>query len=349
MTITLATVARKAGVSTMAASYALRQGGRGSGVSEATRARIIAVAKELDYHPNPYAASLRTRRTQTLGLCIPGNTQAYFGHSFNVEWFGALVEHISRIGYQILVIRDNWSTPPNPRLMDGCIFLEFISPVHVTEVEQLAARIPVLAPAPSVKNVIQLQGNPDNAYRTGALMAADYLYDLGHRHMAIVEIQESHRVSPDRTVMFEQAARNRGIDVSLHLFGNRYQERIYPSIPQILDLAPFPTAIVALDDDYARVLIDHLALRGLRVPRDVSVFSGHTLPDGFQSVPALTGITFGMKEVYRSMVDCFVDIVEGRSTATAITPPPRQVQLVERESCAPVWTRRTSAGSALPD
>jgi DNA-binding LacI/PurR family transcriptional regulator len=334
-TVTLATVARKAGVSTMAASYALRQGERGGGVSAATRTRILAVAKELGYHPNPYAASLRTRRTQTLGLCLPGDTQAYFGQSFNVEWFGALIEHISRIGYQILVLRDNWTTPPNPRLMDGCIFLESIPPAHVNEVERLAARIPVLTPAQPVKNVIQLQANTDNAYPAGALMAADYLYDLGHRHMAIVEIQESHRIDHARTALFEQTARQRGIDVSLHPFSDRYQERLYPSIPQILDLAPLPTALVALDDDYARVLIDHLALKGLRVPRDVSVFSGHTLPDGFQSVPALTGITFGMKDIYRAMVDRFVDIVEGRSTATAITLPPRHVQLVERESCRP--------------
>jgi DNA-binding LacI/PurR family transcriptional regulator len=90
---------------------------------------------------------------------------------------------------------------------------------------------------------------------------------------------------------------------------------------------------VALDDDHARVLIDHLTLTGQRVPRHVSVFSGDSTPGGFQSVPPLTGIQYGRDAAHRLLVEQFIEIVEARSSADKIVLPPPAVQLVEGQSC----------------
>lgn len=63
--VTLRDVARAAGVSINTASRALN--GKPD-VSEATRARVQAVAAQLDYRPNQVARGLRQQKTATLGV-----------------------------------------------------------------------------------------------------------------------------------------------------------------------------------------------------------------------------------------------------------------------------------------
>jgi DNA-binding LacI/PurR family transcriptional regulator len=333
MAITLADVARKACVSTAAVSNALRKNARSAGVRESTHARILAAAKDLRYQPNPFAASLRTRRTRTLGLFLPEDIQAFFHHPNNAGRFGAMLGHIGRMGYRITLLCNDWKVPPDARLMDGCLFLGWIPSVHVPDVERLAAQIPVLSASRPVKNAIELREESSACLTLGARLAADYLYARGHRHIVLVNVRHPKKTDSLRLAVFETEARKRRLAVRLPLFADRWEERRYPTIPEILALSPAPTAVLALDDDYARVLIDHLAQKGKRVPRDLSVFSGNTYPDGFQSVPPLTGIAFARAAQQKTMIESFLDIVEGRSTADVIRLPPPQVQLIERQSC----------------
>ena len=70
-----ADVARRAGVSPAVVSYVLN----GSHpVSEATRLRVEAAIRELDYRPNALARSLAMSRSHTLGLLIPDSSNPYF-------------------------------------------------------------------------------------------------------------------------------------------------------------------------------------------------------------------------------------------------------------------------------
>src|SRR6266852_4362683 len=47
-------------------------------VSEPLRRRVQAAIRELDYHPNHVARSLRTSKTRTLGIIVPDMTIPYF-------------------------------------------------------------------------------------------------------------------------------------------------------------------------------------------------------------------------------------------------------------------------------
>jgi transcriptional regulator with XRE-family HTH domain len=67
MTVTIADVAAKAGVSTATVSRVLSGLGR---ASTATQARVLEAARDLGYRPSEVARSLQRRSTQTLGLII---------------------------------------------------------------------------------------------------------------------------------------------------------------------------------------------------------------------------------------------------------------------------------------
>lgn len=65
--VTMADVARRAGVSPTTASFAL-SGRTDMRISAASRERVLEAARELGYRPNVTARSLRTKSTQTIGF-----------------------------------------------------------------------------------------------------------------------------------------------------------------------------------------------------------------------------------------------------------------------------------------
>lgn len=73
--ITMADVAREAGVSLMTVSRALNDK---DGVSEVTRTRIQEVIDRMGYRPSSIARGLVTKRTGTIGLVVPDNSNPYF-------------------------------------------------------------------------------------------------------------------------------------------------------------------------------------------------------------------------------------------------------------------------------
>ena len=74
--VTRATVARHANVSTAVVSYVLNDGPRP--VAASTRERVLKAVQELGYRPNAIARALKLRRTKTVGLIVPDNSNPYF-------------------------------------------------------------------------------------------------------------------------------------------------------------------------------------------------------------------------------------------------------------------------------
>lgn len=72
--MTLASIAKKAGVSISAVSKALKGS---SEIKEETRMRILSIAEELRYLPNFSARSLRLGKSQLIGIIIPNNAYSY--------------------------------------------------------------------------------------------------------------------------------------------------------------------------------------------------------------------------------------------------------------------------------
>lgn len=330
---TLSDVASRSGVSKGAVSSVLRNRPGSDGVSAETRQRILSVVQELGYRPHPLAASLRTRRTQTIGVVIDDPT-SYFRHPNNALIFGGILSQAAAMGYRVTQMDLGGKTQPDGRLMDGCAILKWVPAVHTAEVERLAAEIPVLSIYTHVKGAMRLVGDDGASLTKGLREAAGYLLDLGHRRIAVVDVRQPYSTGTLRTDAFCGVARERGIDVDLVCFSDRWQDRTYPTAAEIASLNPLPTAAMALDDDYARVLIGHLARRGLRVPEDLSVYSGHTQRDAFQSVPPLTGLAIDAVGQTRELMRRFIEVISTGERVEEIRLPPLAVELVERQSCA---------------
>ncbi|MCQ9331797.1 LacI family DNA-binding transcriptional regulator [Corynebacterium phoceense] len=92
---TLKSVAQRAGVSVSTASRALSGN---TSISAATRANVVAAAKELGYRLNTQARALRRSRTDAIGLIIPSLVTPFFA-----EMAAAVEEEALHQGFATII------------------------------------------------------------------------------------------------------------------------------------------------------------------------------------------------------------------------------------------------------
>jgi DNA-binding LacI/PurR family transcriptional regulator len=107
---TVVDVARRAGVGRSTVSNVLRGTGR---VSEATRERVLAAARELDYVPNAAARRLRGAATGTIGVHLPENPSV---SAYYMEFLFGVLDHAVRHDRDVTVL-----TGTRPPRVDGLI------------------------------------------------------------------------------------------------------------------------------------------------------------------------------------------------------------------------------------
>src|SRR5919202_902079 len=88
MAKTLEEIAKLAGVSRSTVSRVINND---PNVNEKTRERVLAVAQQLNYHPNQAARGLAAGRTRILGLVIPMRVSALFSDPY----FPILIQGVS--------------------------------------------------------------------------------------------------------------------------------------------------------------------------------------------------------------------------------------------------------------
>lgn len=327
-------VAERAGVSRAAASSVLGAKPSNIGVSAATRERVLRAASELGYRQNPLAASFRTGKTWSIGVCLDA-AEAYISHPEGALNFWHISRAAADRGYLVSLIGLRPDLRMDPRLIDGCIVVGSVRPELQQEMTRFAERIPVLSTDVPIPGAIEVKA--DMSWRAERRLAADYLYDLGHRSIAVSYIGRAG-IEADVSAIFREVAERRGVAVHVHGLGEKTLTRRYRSLEALQSMEPFPTAFFAIDDQYARVLISRLGRRRLHVPEDVSVFSGSTHPGDQPMSPGLTGLNLHSGESLEQMVNMFIDIIEGRAPQRQIQLPAVKVDLIERESCAPPRT-----------
>ena len=327
----LVDVAQRAGVSVAAASSVLGAAPSTIGVSARTRERILRAAADLKYRRNPLAASFRTGRTYDIGVCIT-DARTYLTHMEGSHRFWAICSAAARMGYRVSLVGIEAGQHMDSRLMDGCIVMGNLDASLIKAMTELAAAVPVLTVNIPIPGAIVV--DEDMSWADERVSAARYLFGLGHRTIAVSYLRRS---GPTRDVsrLFREVARDMRLDATIHGLGELTLTRDYASLDALWSARPFPTALYAVDDEYARAALSRLAQRGLRVPDDVSVFSGNTRPEKSPLTPALTGLDIHSDEVADEMMRKFVGAIESKTRPERITLGAPRVELIERESCAP--------------
>ena len=106
MTLSLKEIAEIAGVSKTTVSMVVNGRGEHYRISAETREHVLRLVEEYGYSPNAQARSLRLRKTQTLGIVVPGLVNRFFAE-FAERFDGAAREQ----GYQVFLTSTNDDLP----------------------------------------------------------------------------------------------------------------------------------------------------------------------------------------------------------------------------------------------
>ena len=202
--VTLADVARAAGVSVPLVSIVMRNA---PGASPASRERVLAVAAELGYRPDQRARLLRLQRSRLLGVC--------FGveHAFHGDLLDAIYQAADARGYDVVLS----GVTPNRReeraietlLADRCEALLLLgSQLSPSRLTRLNSSMPVVVVARRLRNADVDAVHTADAM--GAAMAVDHLAGLGHRRIAHVDGGRAPGAT-DRRNGYRSAMRRHGL------------------------------------------------------------------------------------------------------------------------------------------
>jgi DNA-binding LacI/PurR family transcriptional regulator len=262
--VTLADVARAAGVSVPLVSIVMRNA---PGASPASRERVLAVAAELGYRPDQRARLLRLQRSRLLGVC--------FGveHAFHGDLLDAIYRAADARGYDVVL---SGVTPNRGEeravetlLADRCEALLLLgsqlSPARLT---RLSSSMPVVVVARRLRNADVDAVHTADAM--GAAMAVEHLVGLGHRRIAHVDGGRAPGAT-DRRNGYRSAMRRYGMaDEILIVSGGLGEDDGTRATRELLAVAT-PTGIIAFNDRCAVGVLDALRRARLAVPTDVSV------------------------------------------------------------------------------
>lgn len=266
--VTMEDVAARAGVSRSLVSIVFRAV---PGASPATRERVLAAARELDYQPDTRASRLGRSRTRsrTLGLVFG------VGHDFHGDVIDAVYAAADPTGYDVLLSgvtrRRTEAQAVRSLLAERCEALLLMgSLLPDTELARLASSLPVVSLLrPTRAAGVEVVRTDDSV---GVALAVTHLAELGHERIAHVD-GGRFPGSVERRQGFRRAARGLGASSTpIVLRGGVTEADGAAAATEFLALpARRPTAVAAFNDRCALGFVDVLRAAGLRVPEDVSV------------------------------------------------------------------------------
>jgi len=246
-------------------------------VREETRTRVMAAAKAANYAPNTRARRLATGRAMTIGHVIPLTGKAEMVNPIFADFLIGAGEVYAREGYDLLL-----SMVPETETEAAFRQLAANGSVDGVMVQAPQEHDPRIALLTELGLPFLVHGRTgdtagyswlDIANIRAFRRATEFLLDLGHRRIALINGQESFDFAQRRRLGFEQAMAERGLtpcpdlmvsDAMTESFG-------YLSAARMLDGPNPPTAFLASSVIIAIGIRRAAGERGLHLGRDISV------------------------------------------------------------------------------
>jgi len=332
-TVTIHDVARAAGVSVSTVSRVLNDK---DDVAETTYSRVQKVISELGYTSSLAAKSMRSHKTNVIGLIMPDLAEA-----FPIEVMKGVDRAIAQYNYDLIVytngdIHKNTSAEKerhyvsllNNSITDGIII---VTPVTTT----FATNAPVVAVDPNNET-------PDcpaviATNRDGALSAMNYLTELGHRRIGYVGGRTDLQSAIRRLQGYVDGLQQAGIEVNQDLVtvGNFTQESGYQCGMELLTKGERPTAVFAANDRSAFGLIKAAQELGLNIPNDLSVVGFDNIPEtAYYLSIGLTTVCQSVQQMGSVATDMLLKLINKEQLDEKLYKMP--TQLIVRGSCRPI-------------
>ena len=330
---TIAEIASRSGVSSGAVSYALN--GR-PGVSDETRARIIAIAEEIGWVPSNAARALRGGAASAIGLVIAREPSDLGVEPFFMAFIAGIEQVLSEHGFALMLqvtarkeqelatYRNWWSA----RRVDGIILTDL-----KVDDERLALLAGIGLPAVVVGDPAYANGATtvwsDDAHAAQA--AVERLSRLGHTRIAHVAGPAQFAHTRVRSEAMRRECHERGMAMLGEINTDSSLAAGTQACEDLLSLPEPPTAIVFDNDVTALAGLRVARSAGLRVPDDLSILAWDDSPLCEISEPPLSALRRDVPSYGASAATVLLHLIQH---GEAVSVRADSAQLVERGSLA---------------
>jgi DNA-binding LacI/PurR family transcriptional regulator len=307
-------------------------------ITEATRERVLATARDLGYRPNPFARGLRGASTMLLGVIVREITDPFFAGAIE-----AVTTAATRRGYNVVLGHAHARAEEaitlygvlEARHCDAILLLGDMRDQPRLLKDLRGEHVPVVA----LWQGAQTRDVPCVAVDNDAGIRAvlDHLKELGHSRIAFVGGRRGLGDINEREGAFEQylARADEPLRDGYVQRGANEPTSAVTALAGLLALPEPPTAVVAATDVLAIGLLHAAHLHGLSVPDQLSITGFDDIPMAAYTVPALTTMRMPVGEI----VDQALRLALDHPEASVDRPiPVLEPTLVVRSSTGPPGT-----------
>ena len=338
MSVKLEDIAKETGFSISTVSRVLSNSSYP--VSDQIREKVLSVAEEMGYEPNIAARSLRTDRTNTIGIIVDDLLSP-----FTPPIVRGIQDYLNENGFLSLIVNSDWDPEQEQaaiktllsRPVDGIIFVEY-SHQTTSDVLERSEKPRVfvhrLFGSPIKNSVV-----PDDYY--GASLAIAHLLGLGHHRIGYINGPENWHTCRARLSGYQDtlASHKLPFEPALVQPGDWEIESGYAAAKNLLQLAERPTAIFAANDTMALGAIYAIQDAGLHVPEDVAVVGYDNRNFTKTCRPRITTVSMPVIEMGGVAAELLLrQVAEGRKEEEEIKV---KGQLIIRETCGAPEDSRT--------
>lgn len=326
---TIRDVAREAGVSVSTVSRVLNDK---DDVAPETYERVRAIIRQLGYTSSLAARSMRSHRTNVIGLVMPD-----VGDPFSIQVMRGVNRATTEHGYDLIVYTSgtismsskaererHYVALLNGSVVDGTI-------ISAPAATRFSTSAPVVAIDPNNESP-ECPAVTSTNY-AGTLAAMEYLIGLGHRRIGFVGGRPDLRSAIQRFQAYLDGLARAGIaaDQSLVEAGDFSTRTGRLCTQRLLSLPERPTAILAANDQSAFGAMEAAREAGLRIPEDLSLIGFDNIPEAAYVHPGLTTVDQFIEKMGCLATTMLIALIQGKpldaDQCTVAT------QLIVRESC----------------
>jgi DNA-binding LacI/PurR family transcriptional regulator len=322
--VTIADIAERAGVSKGAVSYALNDR---PGVSDATRARVLAIAAELGWSASHAARSLSTSRADAIGLVLARPARLLGVEPFYMEFISGIEEVLAPLGVSLMLrvvagrdeeleaYRRWWAQGR----VDGVLLVDLaVDDPRPAEVRRIGI------PAFNVSSSAAADGLPHIWTDDGSAMieAMQHLVGLGHRAIARVGGIRSLSHVRVRDEAFVAAAADAGLPAPTILETDFTGEAGADATRALLSGAEPPTAIVYDNDIMAVAGLAVAGELGVAVPGRLSIIAWDDSPICEITNPPLSAMRRDVQALGAAATRMLLRVIAGEEVEPERGPSP---------------------------
>ena len=284
-------MAEQLGVSIATVSRALRDSHE---VGEEMRTKIQALAKKLNYRPNPFAQSLRRKTPKVIGVVVPNLVTHYYAAVLD-----GIEDYATKAGYAVIAANSHEDHLREEKAVDNfvnmyvegiiaCLAQDTLDYSHFVEINNMGIPLVFFARTCLPDMFSSVVSNGDEAAKEATL----HLIDTGSRRIAYNGGPQHHDMMKRRKHGYLEALRERNIEIdrSIVINGNINYDYAREATLQMLTRDDRPDAILAFNDIITYAAFDAIKTLGLRIPQDVAIIGFTETDTSFFVTPKLSAI-----------------------------------------------------------